>query len=72
MTFKLSKHSVEELKDYLLQRGVCEEAATNFQRNRVSGLAFLKLTEDDLKEFVPLIGVQTDIRDILKEHQKVS
>ena len=36
MTFKLSEHSVEELKDYLLQRGVCDEAATNFLAKKSS------------------------------------
>lgn len=61
--------NVEELRDFIEERGVCEEIAENFERIRISGKAFLKLTEDDVKELVPIIGVR---REILKEYKEVS
>ena len=57
--------SVEELKAFLLEEGICSEIVSNFVTNRVSGSAFLKLTEEDLRDLVPIIGVRTEIRDIL-------
>ena len=57
--------NVEELTDYLLREGISSEGLTNFATNRISGSAFLKLTEDDLKDLIPIIGVRSEIRDIL-------
>ena len=54
------------MEDYLLKKGITIEVASNFKKNLVTGEAFLKLTEEDLKELVGLIGVRTKIRDILK------
>lgn len=68
----LSDFSVDDLVDFLLEKGVCEDVAENFRKNRVSGTAFLKLTEEDLKELVPIIGVRTEVRDILAESKTVS
>lgn len=59
--------SVEDLQAFLLDKGICSEIVSNFVTNRVSGSAFLKLTEEDLKDLVPIIGVRTDIRDILSQ-----
>ena len=59
--------NVEELADYLLGEGICSEVLTNFATNRISGSVSLKLTEDELKDLVPIIGVRTEIRDILSK-----
>ena len=56
----------------MLKKGICEEVACDFERNRVSGQAFMELREEDLKELVPMIGVRTEIRRILKECREVS
>lgn len=55
------------LQAFLLEKRICSEIASNFVTNRVSGSAFLKLTEEDLKDLVPIIGVRTEIRDILSQ-----
>ena len=43
--------------EFLLRKGVDEEMVCDFQRNCVSGQSFVELTEEDLKELVPLVGV---------------
>ena len=50
--------SVEDLQAFLLEKGIWSEIASNFVTNRVSGSAFLKLIEEDLKDLVPIIGVR--------------
>ena len=42
----------------------------NFETNRVSGNAFLRLTEDDLRELAPLIGERTNVRELLKQSKQ--
>ena len=54
------------LKRVLIQKGVIEHIADNFFKNEVTGEAFLKLSEDDIKELCPLIGVRPLIRDIMR------
>ena len=56
----VSGYSVDDIKDLLLERGI-PEVADNFRVNCVTGAAFLKLMEGDLKELVPLIGVRTTV-----------
>ena len=67
-----SDYTIDELAKFLLERGVCEEVIDNFKKNQVSGRVFLVLTEDDLKELVPIIGQRTEIRAILKQSKLVS
>ena len=71
-SFNMTDASVDEVKEYLLQRGICEEVAASFATNQVTGLAFLRLTESDIKELVPNIGIRTSIRAILRDHTEVS
>ena len=61
----------EDLADFLLSKGICSEVADNFLKNQINGQAFLKLTQEDLKELAPLIGIRTQVRDILKDLTKV-
>lgn len=63
----LSNYDVDELSDFLLDEGVAIDTAKEFERNKIGGKAFLNLTEEDLKELVPLIGLRASIRDILKK-----
>lgn len=67
----ISAKDVDAMMGFLISKGVCEEVAENFHVNQVSGEAFLKLTEEDLKELVPLIGTRTKIRSILEDCNKV-
>ena len=57
----------EELEEYLVEKGICSQTAAAFRKNLVTGEAFLELTGEDIKELVPLIGVRTRVRDLLKE-----
>ena len=41
--------------------------ASKFESNCIDGDSFMKLNDEDLKELVPLLGVRTKIREILKE-----
>lgn len=43
----------------------------NFVSNQVCGESFLGLTEDDLKQLIPLIGVRSRLRQLIRENQKV-
>ncbi len=67
----LADFTVEDVEEYLEDYGVSDDVVTNFRRNRVTGAAFLKLTEDDLRELVPLIGERTNLRDLLKQSKQV-
>lgn len=67
----ISGFSVDDVEDLLLERGIPEDVADNFRDNCVTGAAFLKLTEGDLKELVPMIGVRTMVREILHESREV-
>ena len=63
--------TVDELVDYLEAKGVSEGVTLNFKTNRVSGAAFLRLTEDDLRELAPLVGERTNVRELLKQSKQV-
>ena len=51
--------TMDELVDHLEAKGVSKGVTMNFRTNRVSGAAFLRLPEDDLRELAPLIGERT-------------
>ena len=58
--------TVEEFEECPEDEGLSDEVVENFRRNCVTGAAFLQLTEDDLRELVPLIGERTVVRELLK------
>ena len=63
--------TVEEFGSFLSNKNVDDEVIDNFKRNKVSGAAFLMLTDRDINELVPSIGLRPQIRAILKESNKV-
>ena len=63
--------TVEEFGSFLSDKNVDEEVIDNFKRNKVSGAAFLMLTERDINELVPSVGLRPQIRAILKDSNKV-
>ncbi len=63
--------TVEEFGSFLSDKNVDEEVIDNFKRNKVSGAAFLMLTERDINELVPSVGLRPQIRAILKGSNKV-
>lgn len=61
--------SHEEFGDFLLERGFHENVASLFVSQRVSGAGFLKISEDELKELIPIIGDRILVRELLRECQ---
>ena len=67
----VAKYDRQELSDYLLSSGIRQEVAEVFQANMINGNAFLSLSEDDLKELLPVIGNRSLVRKLLKKLRKV-
>ena len=63
--------TVEEFGSFLSDKNVDEEVIDSFKRNKVSGAAFLMLTERDINELVPSVGLRPQIRAILRDSNKV-
>ena len=63
--------TVEEFGSFLSDKNVDEEVIDNFKGNKVSGAVFLMLTERDINELVPSVGLKPQIRAILKGSNKV-
>ena len=72
LSFSIEDATVSQIGDYLLERGISDDVVDNFHRNQICGQAFLNLTDEDVKELVPPIGIRIKIREILRQHQKVS
>ena len=53
---------VDDVCDYLEEKGFHSDIVTSFHRNRMSGATFLELSEDDLKDLVPVIGDRVTVR----------
>ena len=67
----IATFTAEELRQFLISKGVCQEVAVEFESNMVSGDSFLQLTDEDLKELVKPIGVRPQIREILRQQKEV-
>ena len=63
--------TIEELGSFLSEKNVDEEVIDNFKKNKVSGASFVKLTDNDLNDLIPSIGLRPEVRAILKESKKV-
>ena len=59
----------EEFADYLLAKGLHEEVVSNIVANRIDGLLFVGLSEDEIKELAPAIGDRIRLRKILDEER---
>lgn len=59
--------NVLELGKFLVDHGIEEETVQNFVRNKVCGDTFSKLTQEDLKELVPLIGNRVKVRELMQK-----
>ena len=68
---RVDELTVNEFEEFLEDEGLSDEVVENFRRNRVTGAAFLQLTEDDLRELIPLIGQRTVVRELLKQSKQV-
>ena len=69
---QLQKMGVNEFCNYLLaERGVHSDVVSCFSDNRISGATFLELSEDDLKDLLPVIGDRVNVRGLLAEAREV-
>ena len=68
----VEKYDFQQLLYYLLSRGIREEVTEIFQANLINGEAFLYLSEEDLKELLPIIGDRILIRNLLKKLHEVA
>ena len=59
--------SCAEFGDFLLRKGFHEDIVLTFNENRICGQAFCEMTEEDLKELLPVIGDRIRIRKLMKE-----
>ena len=62
---------VIEFCTYLEDKNFDEDIVQRFSRNKICGFTFLSLSEDDLKELLPVIGERVRVRQFLKETKQV-
>lgn len=63
MELDVGSLSVDELCDVLSNKGLSEEVVAAIETNKVSGKAFLALTDEHLKEMFPLIGERIAVKE---------
>jgi len=64
--------SHQQLADYLATSvGIRSEAVSAFQTNLINGVTFLSMSEDDIKDLLPVIGDRILIRNLLKKLREV-
>lgn len=69
---RIEEMGIDEFCDYLLEeKGFHSDVVTCFSRNRIAGATFLELSEDDLKDLVPVVGDRVDVRKLLVEAKEV-
>ena len=60
-----------EFCTYLEDKNFDEDIVHRFSKNKICGSTFLNLTEDDLKDLLPVIGERVRVRKLLKEARQV-
>lgn len=63
---KLEVLNCEEFSEFLEAQGAHGDIIASFSSNRISGEVFLNLSEDDLKELLPVIGDRVYVRRLLQ------
>ena len=62
----LAQYDYQQLADYLRREGMRMEVAKSFEDNLIDGEAFVSMTEEDLKELVPVISDRIKMRKLIK------
>ena len=52
---RIEEVGIDEFCDHLLEKEFHSDVVTSFSRNRISDATFLGLSEDDLKDLVPVL-----------------
>jgi len=55
----------------LHKQGFHEDVVSSFAQNRICGTAFCKLTDEDLKDLLPVLGDRACMRKLLYDVKKV-
>lgn len=55
-----------DFSDFLVKEGFHEDVVSAFTANRICGQTFIEMTDEDIKELLPVIGDRIRIRKLLK------
>lgn len=61
-----------EFCSWLEEKELDGEIVQRFSKNKICGCTYLGLTEEDLKELLPVIGERVHVRQLLKEIKQVN
>lgn len=61
----------DDLVNFLEKENVHEDVISAFIKNRICGQVFLNLSNDELKELIPVIGDRVCVRGIIEKICKV-
>ena len=64
--------SVEEFGDFLQQKNLPEDVISIISDNELTGLDFLSLTDEQIKELFPVMGRRLMILRLIKQAKEVS
>ena len=64
--------SVEEFNDFLQQKNLPEDVISIISDNELTGLDFLSLTDEQIKELFPVMGRRLMILRLMKQAKEVS
>lgn len=67
----VSDMNCTEFNEFLVKKGFHEDVVSSFYNNRICGATFSDLTEEDLKELLPVIGDRARVRRLLQEVKEV-
>lgn len=62
---KIRELSCADFCDFLLKEGFHEDIVSTFTKNRICGETFFEMTEEDIKELVPIVGDRIRVRKLL-------
>ena len=68
---RVSEMNCSEFTEFLTKQGFHEGVVSSLSNNRVCGASFCDLTEEDLKELLPVIGDRVRVRRLLQEVTEV-
>lgn len=62
----------EDFTEFLEVEGAHEDVVAAFSNNRINGEAFVNLSEEDLKELVPIVGDRVFVRELLRKAREAT
>ncbi len=67
----IQEYSVDQLSDFLQDKGIGEDILSTLRENRVGGDVFLELTESDLRELVKPLGEWKALQKLISSYKPV-